>query len=266
MAGLALALLVAATALSAAALWPTSHSTSTASRGRLQALPPVILWAWERPENFDFIDTKETGVAFLARTLHLGGDEVRVRPRLQPLRVPEGTTLVAVVRIEADKTEPPTLSSAQLEAVVSAIADLQQKRGVRGLQVDFDAVSSEREFYRSLLFELRRRLPDELSLSMTALSSWCVGDRWLDALPVDEAVPMLFRVGADEPQIRHFLEQGGEFRSPLCRTSYGLATDEIVPLRPAAARRFYFFNTRSWTPALLRKMRERYKLNEPSDS
>ena len=47
---------------------------------------------------------------------------------------------------------------------------------------------------------VRRRLPRDLPLSMTALASWCAGDTWIEALPVDEAVPMLSRWGRIAPR------------------------------------------------------------------
>ena len=34
----------------------------------LSNLPPAIVWAWERPEKLDFVDTDRVGVAFLAKT------------------------------------------------------------------------------------------------------------------------------------------------------------------------------------------------------
>ncbi|HKX29107.1 MAG TPA: hypothetical protein VJ302_15540, partial [Blastocatellia bacterium] len=33
--------------------------------------PRIVLWAWERPENLEFIDPGRIGVAFLARTIRL---------------------------------------------------------------------------------------------------------------------------------------------------------------------------------------------------
>src|SRR5262249_59556332 len=65
---------------------------------------------------------------------------------------------------------------------------------VSGVQVDFDAVESERPFYRDLLTRLRPKLPPTTSLSIPALASWCAADAWLDGLPIDEAVPLLFRI------------------------------------------------------------------------
>ena len=73
-------------------------------------LPRLMLWAWERPEDLRGADPRTAGVAFLARTLYLSGDNVGVRPRLQPLRVAAGTPLVAVVRIETTLGKTPTYS------------------------------------------------------------------------------------------------------------------------------------------------------------
>lgn len=84
---------------------------------------------------------------------------------------------------------------------------------------------------------------------MTALASFCVGDRWLRDLPVDEAVPMIFRMGADDKTIRNLLAGGEDFREPLCRRSYGLASDEPLDAKLDASRRRYVFNPRAWTQA-----------------
>jgi hypothetical protein len=208
--------------------------------------PRIVLWAWERPENLEFIDPRRVGIAFLARTLYLRGEAVVVRPRLQPLQVPTGTALMAVVRIESDRTRPPDLSPGQRAAAVAAVAELAHKPAVAAIQVDFDATTSERAFYRELLIALRRQLPHSMALSITALSSWCLYDNWLAGLPIDEAVPMLFRMGPDRQQIRRYLESGGDFRTALCRDSLGLSTDEPLPRLPAG-RRIYVFHPRTWS-------------------
>src|SRR5216684_6746184 len=80
---------------------------------RLERMPRVMLWAWERPTDLRFINTKETGVAFLARTIRLHSAEVEVRPRLQPLDLAEATRVIAVVRIETDAVRKPELSAPQ---------------------------------------------------------------------------------------------------------------------------------------------------------
>src|SRR5215472_14623842 len=103
---------------------------------RLARLPHVILWAWERPERLSFIDSHQVGVAFLARTLYLRGDRVVVRPRLQPLELPDHPALIAVVRIEPDRAQSPTLSTSQLQAAAERIVDLAHAPDVAGVQID----------------------------------------------------------------------------------------------------------------------------------
>lgn len=217
------------------------------SHDPLSDFPKLIVWAWERPEDLRFIDPRRVGVAFLARTLYLRGEEVVVRPRLQPLKVPRETRLMAVVRMEPDRFEPPSLTSEQRAEAARAITELQDLPGIQAIQVDFDAAVSEREFYREMLHELRRNLPAAMRLSITALASWCIHDTWISDLPVDEAVPMLFRLGVDHRQVLIHLESGGDFRPAMCRTSLGISTDEPLPRLPSG-RRVYVFHPQAWSP------------------
>ncbi len=230
---------------------PDFFGSQTANR--LANSPPVILWAWERPEDLRFIETRETGVAYLARTLYLRGDRVVVRPRLQPLRVPPETFLIAVARVESDRRDAPALTPSQRAKVVAAIAGMSHTGDVAAVQIDFDATLSERDFYRDLLTDVRAQLPATTPLSITALASWCMSDDWLSGLPIDEAVPMLFRMGVERRQILIHLDAGGGFGSSLCQTSAGLSVDEPLATIPAAARTYYF-NPRSWTPASARRL------------
>ena len=252
---------LAVTAFFASRIESTRRSTAgnLFARGRMAAIPSVIIWAWERPEKLDFINPREVGVAYLACTIYLRDERVIVRPRLQPLAaVPSGTTLIAVARIETDRRAPPILSPAQRETAARAIAELGRDRGVAAVQIDFDALRSERDFYRALLADVRRSLPDGMPLSITALASWCTHDDWLSGVPIDEAVPMLFRMGVDRSQINSFLDTGGQFRPSVCRTSAGISTDETSPTLPASnLMRLYFFHPRSWTEADLRKTIQR---------
>jgi hypothetical protein len=236
-----------ATVLGAFGRLPLSSRWISSSEGRrtqLTTFPAVVLWAWERSERLSFIDPRAVGVAFLARTLYLTGSDVIIRPRLQPFSAPPDTPLMAVVRLATDRWQPPDLSSAQLEMVTAAIAAVGRLSGIQALQVDFDATVSQRNFYRQVLSHLRRELPAGMPLSMTALASWCIFDDWLAGLPVDEVVPMVFRMGADHDRVRRYLATE-DFRAPGCRHSLGIATDEPLPtIRPG--RRLYVFHPQAW--------------------
>ncbi len=257
-------------------------------------LPRVMFWAWERPEDLRFLNPRQAGVAFLAGTIEIQSPnpsdppgnslDVVLEPRLQPLEVPPHTPLMAVVRIETphdlwhhppgwrsnDATATPTslYSKAQRNRVVEMILSLAALRGVRALQLDYDATRSEQPFYRQLLETLRRRLPRSMPLSMTALASWCIGDPWLDSLPpgtVAEAVPMLFRMGPDAPAVASFMQSGRAFRARVCRASLGVSTDEAFsqelldrglsrPAGQGSPRRIYVFSNRAWTRAQVAKI------------
>jgi hypothetical protein len=222
--------------------------------------PRVVLWAWERPENLEFIDLnwpREIAVAFLAETIRLREGETDVKPRLQPLRFSSGTELIAVVRIES---EGAALSNAQLETTVSAICQLARQIDVGAIQIDFDAKKSERMFYREMLQNLRRNLPEKTRLSITALASWCVYDDWLTGLPIDDAVPMLFRMGVERDEVKGYLATGKTFRSRLCRNSLGVSVDEPLPRPPAMKPdNIYVFNPRPWSAAAVSEILKEWR-------
>src|SRR5262249_12637984 len=76
-----------ALALAAGLLFSPPGGAGTASaRARPPlALPPLMLWAWDRTDDLRFLDTADTGVAFLAATVTLRGDAAVLAPRHNPL-------------------------------------------------------------------------------------------------------------------------------------------------------------------------------------
>ena len=229
-------------------------------------MPQKILWAWERPENLTFIDPNEYGVAFLAQTISLQNDQVMLKPRRQPLEMPPGTYVIAVTRIETNKDtdKRPTFSDEMAGKVASMISKTRELPNVKAVQVDYDAVGSERAFYREMMKRLRPMLdgdadnPDRsgrFPLTMTSLASWCTGDAWFNDFPVDEAVPMVFQMGTDEEKIKTYLRNGNDWREPLCRGSYGLSVDDPVRDGIKLGRRTYYFKNSPWTSSDLVRLR-----------
>lgn len=209
----------------------------TRRKPRSLQLPAVMVWAWERSEDLAFVDAHRTGVAFLAGTavIRTNGSVV-FRWRTQALKLAPGVAVLPVVRIES----PPVHAPVRAEPLLAALQGVANQPGVRGLQIDFDARRSERAFYRALLAGLQQRT--SAAISITALASWCEGDRWLDGQPVDEAVPMFFRMGRGE-------SRDMRVKSGVCRAAIGLSTDEPWPIqRATGTQRIYLFNPRAWTP------------------
>jgi Protein of unknown function (DUF3142) len=222
----------------------------------LATLPPVILWAWERPEELDLLDPHKAGVAFLAKTVNLRGSQTVIKPRLQPLKLAAGVKLVAVIRIESDRNQSPQLTPSQLETTTCEIVGLSKLPSVTAVQIDFDATVSQRQFYRALLWRVRNDLPPSIPLSITALASWCAGDNWISDLPIDEAVPMLFRMGVDRQQFESRLKSGQAFESLPCQNSAGVSTDE--PITAPAVMRLYIFNPKPWSRSSANRAMEAY--------
>ncbi len=201
----------------------------------LPGFPSIVLWAWERPERLPFLDLRLAGVAFLALTVSWRDGGITFRPRYQPLEVPPGTPVIAVTRLESDPSRLPGV-----EAVADAILKTAALPRVKAVEIDFDARLSERDWYTRLLQRVRQRLDRSVPLTMTALTSWCLGDPWIQDLPVADAVPMLFRMGPGQPRdIR-------DFRLELCRASVGVSTDE-EPVWLPRGRRLFVFNPAPWT-------------------
>ncbi len=227
--------------------------------------PPVIVWAWEEPENLRGLDPQRAGVAFLAERIFLGdrglgdpalGDpDINIAPRRQRILVPAGVWAEAVVRIEAGSNFRD--SESLRDKTARALLRTATLPNIRSLQVDFDATQSQQAFYADVLRRVRVALPRGVGLSMTALVSWCSVERgWMSGLPVDAAVPMYFRLG------RHV--GWWSVREPLCRNSLGISTDEpwTAPDRQSG-KRIYIFAPRPWTPSQVAQLNQNQFPSDP---
>jgi hypothetical protein len=229
----------------------------------VNSTPNIIFWAWERPENLEFIDPNRVAVAFLAQTIELKAAQVEVKPRRHPFKVLPEAKLIAVTRIETNQSgEKANLSDLQRQEILRLLLKTLELKNVSAIQIDFDATVSEREFYRQLLQELRLKLPPNIGLTMTALASWCVSDNWIKDLPVDEAVPMAFEMGADDKTIRELLATGEDWQEPLCRQSYGISISEPLKIQFKPNRKFYLFNynPNGWKKSDLERLPDGVKL------
>ena len=211
----------------------------------------IVLWAWERPTDLREIDTAHVSVAYLASTLNISGGDIREYTRHQPLLLPSGARTIPVVRIEVDQnshtSDLPIITTARM------IEDVFAKSKATSIQIDFDARVSERPFYLALLQELRTELPHGTRIAITAIASWCIYDTWIDSLPIDEAIPMLFRMGSDDRRVKDYINSGGLIRSTMAAGNVGIALDE--PIHPdLRGRTVYVFSVAPWTPKSIHRI------------
>ena len=119
---------IAAKALCLAVAVTIGLSTSSAcssgtirNRANEMNLPPVMLWAWERPEDLRFLNSSRYGVAVLAQTLVLKGGQVIHKPRRQPLLVASDARVIAVTRIESQRSKDELLHFSRPKCRVGAL-------------------------------------------------------------------------------------------------------------------------------------------------
>ncbi|MDB5712030.1 MAG: hypothetical protein JWL96_4100 [Sphingomonas bacterium] len=207
------------------------------------APPRLILWAWERPEDLRFV-RPPTEVAYQAGFVLIDGDSVEARGRHFPLRVsaPPSTVLV---HVQIGHARPLAWSPELRARVSAAVLHFARESAARRVQIDFEVRQSERQALLEVLADVRRGLRPGTVLSMTALASWCMDEDWLAQAPVDEIVPMLFRMQKGGDSITKRLADGGNFRNPACRAALAISTDSSIPRAPPG-RRIYLFNPRSW--------------------
>lgn len=226
------------------ALWVahTRNVQRAATAVALARIPARVLWVWERPEDLRRLNPSSSGVAILEQTIYLG-HSITVVSRRQPVILPAGISRTAVVRIQAARSFRGNAIIAQ--AAAALLVRTANRAALDDFEIDFDATSSQRAFYRDLLTRVRAQMPPHLPLSITALASWCSNDDWLAGLPIDEAIPMFFRMEPDRLRMTAVDKEKYAVTEPLCKSSIGLSTREAWPA-DLAGKRLYIFADEGW--------------------
>ena len=246
-------LIVVSLQLPAIAFEGTGIETTRADKP--EALPHKVLWAWKRSEDLSRINPREFGVAYLACHVFIQGENIKWQSRNQPLKVPPSTIVEPTIRIDVDRSEKPAFSERQIERIVHLIELSTRVPNVAQVQIDYDALETERPFYNSLLKRLRKALPKTTPISITALASWCLFDNWIKDLPIDEAVPMMFSLGRERDKVLRYFRQGRGFIDPRARQSLGLSLEDtpvnelMIPIvrKRKIPVRVYVFTRTPWT-------------------
>lgn len=184
--------------------------------------------------------------------VEIAGTALRARGRYFQLKAttPPSTN---VVHVQIDHTQQLAWSPMLRHQLAAAVLHYARATPAKRVQIDFEVRASERQVLLDLLGDVRAGLPHDTLLSMTALASWCMSEDWLDGAPVDEIVPMLFRMQQPGENLRKWLAQGGDFRNLKCRSALAISTDSVI-VRAPPGRRVYLFNPRSWDALSFRKV------------
>ncbi len=238
-----------------AALVLTAVVAAGPAGGDALGAPKLVLWGWERPEDLRFAGP-DVEVAAQTGFVVLRGAGVRSRGRRFPLKAAPGQPTTAVVHVQIEGRGPLAWTPDQRREAARAVLAYARQPWARRVQVDFEVRRSERRVLLDLLADVRAGLPRGTPLSMTALASWCETEDWLTAAPVDEIVPMLFRMGPQGGSVVAKLAAGRDFANPRCRTAVAISADAPLPRLPPG-RRIYLFSPRSWTAADFQIVRRR---------
>lgn len=212
-----------------------------------QAMPPApaVAWLWDSAV-LPAWSTAEAAV--LQRHILLTGPSALTRPRLHWPLMPSTTRVTPVLHVEVSTVNPPQDIDTRADMIVRAMREAAQASTSGWVQLDLEAKPSQRDFYRALVARVRAELPPQVRLSVTALAWWCRAPAWLDGLAADEVVPMFFRMGRDNAQLRHIVEHTPAMLHASCRAgSAGFSPQEpFAPQVLARYRKTYWFDRRAW--------------------
>ena len=206
---------------------------------------PAIAWLWDEARLPAWSAAE---AAVLQRHILLSADTALTRPRQRWPAMPASTHITPVVHVEVSTVNPPIDIESRRAMIVRAMLEAAKASTSGWVQLDMEAKPSQRDFYRSLVRQLRGQLPANVKLSVTALAWWCRSPAWLDDLAADEVVPMFFRMGRDKVRLRGIIEQSPGTLHASCRAgSAGFSPQE--PFAPQVHERYrktYWFDRHAW--------------------
>lgn len=211
--------------------WPSAHGAD-------------IPWIWHSSDA----PAHAQEIAVLLDHLQLSGDGIAIRQRRKMLLVDKATRVTPVVHVQSDPKNMPNLGPRQTEAIVQAVQAASLRSTSGWVQLDFEALESQRDYYVRLVSTLRNRLAPSIQFSVTVMAGWCAHKGLLAQLRADEVVPMFFHMGPQADTYRARLQRKPDQFDPRCRQqAAGFAVQEKPALE--VQRRYdrrYWFNYQAW--------------------
>ena len=204
-----------------------------------------IAWLWDGASAPAQADVQ---AAVVMQHLLLNGPDILVRPRPRAPALMPGSPVTPVVHVEIGALRSPVDAERQRRAIVQAVLQVAPLSTSGWVQLDMETRASQRDFYQTAVRDLRRALPPQIKLSVTALAWWCRDPTWLDGLPADEIVPMFFRMGRDTAALRRVFSFEPQRLDPRCRSDVaGFSIQEPFDHETTARyRKTYWFDDHRW--------------------
>ncbi|OWQ43883.1 hypothetical protein CDL60_27590 [Roseateles noduli] len=204
-----------------------------------------------------------TAWAVTVTQMRLTPDGIEEQPRRQGLPPPGGRPVTPVVHVDplptgrrpipagelydgagAGASPGRALTERQTAAIVQRVLDAAARSTSGWVQLDFEAVPSQRDSYHALVRRLRAALPASMRLSVTLLAWQCRSSAWISPIAADEVVPMFFRLGRDTARWQRELAAGADALHPRCRNEAAGFSPQDTPPADWQRRwtRRYWFN------------------------
>lgn len=220
----------------------------------------VSIWAWDRFDDLSFLKDG-TSVTSYAGTFYLRDNRSIFDPRRKELICPKETARIPSFRIESVNKIDPDYEESAIAGICDTIKQYFRTHSEcqKMVQIDFDARASERDLYKKLLVKLRQTLKStqytsDVKISITALASWCLKDKWMQNLDVDEIVIMLFSLGPDKEDVLTDLKDTNLDTGNKASTAIGISANETETNEALKilgiindARKVYIFQSLPWT-------------------
>lgn len=200
----------------------------------------IILYAWERSEDFAFISedmSSKLEIAYYKSHIVFKSGSVSIYERVSPLVIPNYLKRFPVIRIDGAKN----INRENKQQAISYIVNICKSGQSHKCQIDFDYVKSEEPIYIDFINNIKDALGPDVDLSVTALVSNCYKSGVYDTIKADEVVPLFIDLSPED------LKKSYSLRSDKCKDSVGFANYQAMPdMKYFKDKDVYIFNNSSW--------------------
>lgn len=203
-----------------------------------------IPWIWDQANP----PPGTLHAAILTQHLLLKDNSLLHRGRATKPNISGPIRITPVLHVQVDVFSPTSVPNNFHDEIINAMLDAAAASTSGWVQLDYEARPNQRIFYRALVHDIKKALPNNIKLSVTALAWWCRSAAWLDELDADEVVPMFFRMGKDSERLNIILDESPNQLHKSCRASTAGFAIQEPPSTEILSRynKVYWFDYSRW--------------------